>query len=113
MSSNGFSPFDRPRGCCCPLGSSPRPIPGPTGPTGSTGPTGPTGPEGSGLIILDYYNTLEELYAAHPVGNVGDAYVVGDQLYIWSQTSNAWEDAGDFVGPTGATEPFVYAKPVT
>jgi hypothetical protein len=88
---------------------------GPTGPIGATGPTGadstvegptgPTGPQGSGITILGSYATIEELEAADPVGAVGEAYIVGTNLYVWSATTSAWINVGVIVGPTGPTGP--------
>lgn len=82
---------------------------GPTGPTGALGPIGPTGatgPAGSGVQVLGTYATLELLEADSPVGNIGDAYVIGNDLYIWSDLNQEWYNAGPFqgpIGPTGAT----------
>lgn len=80
---------------------------GPDGPTGPTGPTGPQGPEGSGVAVLGSYATLELLESDNPVGNIGDAYLVGDNLYIWSDLNQEWFDGGTFVGDTGPTGPEV------
>jgi hypothetical protein len=33
-------------------------------------------------------------------GNVGDAYIIDGDLYVWDGTS--WENVGPIVGPTGA-----------
>jgi hypothetical protein len=83
---------------------------GPTGPTGPTGPQGEQGvmgPDGSGIRVLGTYASLGLLEADTPIGNVGDAYVVGTDIYIWSDLNQEWFDAGPFVagptGPTGAT----------
>jgi hypothetical protein len=77
---------------------------GPLGPTGATGPLGPTGPEGSGVRVLGRYETLGALVADSPTGNVGDAYVISTNLYVWNDTNQEWFNAGAFVaGPTGAT----------
>ena len=78
---------------------------GPTGPTGSTGPSGATGPQGSGVVILGSYATLGALQAAHPTGTLGDGYIVGADLYVWSTTSSSWINVGPIQGPTGATGP--------
>jgi hypothetical protein len=78
---------------------------GPTGPAGAVGPTGPfgpTGPDGSGIRILGTYVTLLALQTDTPLGNVGDAYVVGGDIYAWSELNLEWFNAGPFVaGPTG------------
>ena len=96
---------------------------GPVGPQGQTGPrgekgdkgdTGPQGPkgengkDGKGVTILGSYESEDELNAAHPTGNAGDAYLIGANLYVWSPTKNAWENVGQLQGPkgdTGATGP--------
>jgi hypothetical protein len=79
---------------------------GPTGPVGSdgpTGPAGPTGPQGSGVSVLGSYVDVPSLESDNPTGNVGDAYLVGANLYIWSDLNSEWVDAGTFVGDTGPT----------
>lgn len=81
---------------------------GPTGATGAIGPIGPTGatgPQGSGVQVLGTYSTVELLEADNPVGNIGDAYIVQNDLYIWSDLNQEWYDAGPFVGPIGPTGP--------
>lgn len=80
---------------------------GPSGPSGPTGPTGPTGPEGSGVAVLGSYASLALLQADNPTGNIGDAYVVGTDLYVWSDLNQEWFNAGTFVGDTGPTGPSV------
>jgi hypothetical protein len=80
----------------------------PAGPTGPAGPAslipGPTGPTGYGIRILGTYATLVALEAAQPTGEIGAAYSVGNDLYIWSSTTSSWYNAGPFVpGPTGPT----------
>ena len=93
-----------------------------TGPTGQTGPTGPTGADstvegpagptgatgaqgdqGTGVQILGSYNTLGELQAAQPTGNVGDGYLVGAELYVWDDENDEWLNVGNIQGPTGPT----------
>lgn len=76
---------------------------GPAGPIGNAGPTGPTGSTGSGVSVLGSYATLLLLQTDTPVGNIGDAYIVGSDLYVWSDLNQEWYNAGPFVGPTGAT----------
>jgi hypothetical protein len=78
---------------------------GPTGPQGASGPIGPTGPQGSGVSVLGSYATIELLEADTPTGAVGDAYLVGTNLYIWSDLNSEWANAGPFVGPTGPSGP--------
>ena len=43
---------------------------------------GPKGKDGTGLAILGSYNTLENLKRAHPIGDIGDAYMIKSNLYI-------------------------------
>jgi hypothetical protein len=79
---------------------------GPTGPAGEagpSGPSGPTGPAGSGVSVLGTYATIELLEADNPTGAIGDSYIVGEDLYIWSDLNTEWYNAGPFVGPTGPT----------
>jgi hypothetical protein len=82
---------------------------GPTGPTGPGGPTGPTGvegPQGDGVRVLGTYATVGLLETDNPVGEIGDSYLVGDDLYVWSDLNQEWSNAGKFsgdTGPTGAT----------
>jgi hypothetical protein len=82
---------------------------GPTGPTGATGAastvSGPTGPAGSGVRILGKYATYNLLIADTPLGSLGDAYLVGSDLYIWSDLNQEWTLSGPIVGPTGSTGP--------
>lgn len=62
---------------------------------------GPTGPAGKGLEILGTFDTVEDMIAAHPTGNAGDAYIVDTNIYIWNTNNNSWLDCGRFQGPTG------------
>jgi hypothetical protein len=81
---------------------------GASGPAGPTGPTGPTGPEGSSVSVLGSYETLELLEADNPTGNIGDAYIVGEEtLYIWNDLNEEWAASGaiGITGPTGPTGP--------
>lgn len=67
-----------------------------------TGMNGIDGVDGVGVTILGSYNTLEELQTAHPIGNAGDAYIIGGNLYVWSVDNAQWEDVGNIQGPAGA-----------
>lgn len=78
---------------------------GPKGPTGPQGPTGPTGPAGTSFIIMGTYDNLYDLQQAHPTGQLGNAYMVGDDVYIWSE-KDAWESIGQLQGPPGPTPSF-------
>lgn len=96
--------FGIPEGPEGPAGpAGPQGVAGPTGPVGPAGPQGPQGIQGEtgeGLQILDTYATLAELEAAHPTGSPGDAYMVGSDLYIWSEGSSEWRDAGTLSSPS-------------
>ena len=59
------------------------------------------GKDGTSVNILGSYNSLEELKQAHPTGNVGDAYIVQGDMYVWSVEDNTWIDVGDIQGPPG------------
>ena len=91
----------------------PEGLQGPEGPmglqgdNGPEGPEGPMGPEGHGFQLQGHYDTLEHLIAAHPVGNPGDAYLIGedDHLYAWDDEELLWADCGSIQGPTGAPGP--------
>lgn len=55
---------------------------------------GPEGPRGQGITILGSYDDEDSLIAEHPTGSTGDAYLVGGDLYVWSDTENAWKNVG-------------------
>ena len=69
------------------------------------GPTGPTGPAGRGLNITGYYNSLNELKEQHPIGNTESTYIINDELYMWSENTQNWENIGKIKGPAGETGP--------
>lgn len=74
---------------------------GPQGPIGPQGPQGTRGNDGTSVTILGSYPTFEDLNREQPVGNIGDAYLVGSDLYVWSDTDGAWKNVGDIKGPQG------------
>lgn len=74
---------------------------GDKGDTGPQGPAGANGKDGTGVTILGSYESEEDLNAAHPTGKVGDAYMIGGDLYVWSATKGAWENVGRFQGEQG------------
>jgi predicted DNA-binding transcriptional regulator AlpA len=47
------------------------------------------------VTILGSFETLADLTAAHPTGNTGDCYLVGDDIYVWSPTGNNWGNIGN------------------
>jgi hypothetical protein len=89
---------------------------GDTGNTGATGATGPQGEQGiqgvqgeqgiqgeqgTGVNILGSYANLSALQSAHPTGGYGDAYLINNDLYIWSQSTSSWINVGTIRGPQG------------
>lgn len=72
---------------------------GPQGLKGDQGDVGPKGETGAPLSIKGSFPTLDELQEQHPVGQLGDAYMVGTHLYSWN--GSAWQDVGDIKGPKG------------
>ena len=79
--------------------TGPQGLKGDTGPQGVQGPRGPQGDTGAPLSIKGSFPTLDELQEQHPVGQLGDAYMVGTHLYSWN--GSAWQDVGDIKGPKG------------
>ena len=65
--------------------------------------SGKDGADGTSVTILGTYQSLADLQAAHPTGNLGDGYIIGGDLYVWD--GNAWTDVGTIQGPQGATGP--------
>ena len=95
-----------PQGPEGPMGpTGPKGDPGEQGPKGDTGPQGPKGNDGNGLIILDSYDSLEELKSEHPTGNIGDSYIINGNLYVWSSTLQDWDNVGNIQGPEGPQGP--------
>ncbi len=78
---------------------------GKKGDKGDVGQTGPTGPAGTSVNILGSYNNEDDLNREQPRGNPGDSYLVGDNLYVWSDTENKWKDVGVIRGPQGIQGP--------
>jgi hypothetical protein len=79
---------------------------GPKGDTGAPGDpgikgnSGDKGDKGDGLAVKGCYDTLLELTNAHPTGEEGDVYLVGDRLYFWDVSLGTWKMAGGFTfGP--------------
>lgn len=71
------------------------------GPAGPQGVQGENGLDGVGLNILASYDTYAEFIAAHPTGSPGEAYLVDGFLYVWSSSTNSWENVGYIRGPQG------------
>ena len=68
------------------------------------GPQGEKGEAGTGIKVLDYYSTVEELSAAITNPSVGDVYGVGStypyDIYIYS-SSKGWVNNGALQGTKG------------
>jgi hypothetical protein len=86
-------------------------VPGPQGPAGADGAPGPQGPQGepgpqgpagTGIIILGELVAVSELPAN---GSMGDSYIIGGQLYVWSNTTSTWTNVGNIQGPAGPQGP--------
>lgn len=78
-------------------------IDGMKGEMGPQGPKGDTGPAGTSVNILGSYDTLSTLETEHPAGNIGDAYLVDGDLYVWSDNDADWVNVGNIKGPKGDT----------
>ena len=76
---------------------------GPQGEIGPQGPVGDKGADGTSVTILGNYATQQELENHHEKGSVGEAYLVGDYLYVWSDESSQWVNVGLIRGPKGDT----------
>ena len=71
------------------------------GPQGEQGIQGPKGDDGAGVTILGSYESEEALKEAHPTGEIGQAYLVQGDLYVWSATETKWNNVGTIQGPQG------------
>ena len=76
----------------------------PRGEQGDMGPMGPEGPSGTSVTILGSYADIGTLQREHPNGTPGQSYLVGDNLYVWSN-NDGWTDVGVIRGPKGETGP--------
>lgn len=70
---------------------------GEQGPKGDKGDPGKDGADGTSIKILGKLNSEDEL---PPAGNIGDAYIIGLSIWVWSKNNN-WINVGDFKGPKG------------
>lgn len=61
----------------------------------------PKGTDGTSVNILGSYESYADLKKAHPIGNIGDAYIVQGDMYVWNVEQNDWVDVGDIQGPAG------------
>lgn len=65
----------------------------------SVAKAGNDGKDGTGVTILGSYDSADALKQAHPTGGLGDAYIVGGDLYVWNGSS--WQNVGNIQGPPG------------
>lgn len=63
------------------------------------------GAPGTGLLVLDQFDTYEDMVAAHPTGSPGDVYLVGNIAWCWSVNKNAWAEVGELKGAEGPIGP--------
>jgi len=75
------------------------------GSTGSTGPIGATGPQGTSINIIGSVATANTstLTLADPSPNRGDGFISLDTKHLWVWDGSNWNDAGNVLGPQGAT----------
>lgn len=65
------------------------------------GNDGQDGQDGRDIEILGSYDTMADLIAAHPTGEVGEVYLVGGDLVVWNDDTSSWKDVGRIQGPSG------------
>jgi hypothetical protein len=71
-------------------------IQGTTGIQGPHGAMGLRGVPGHGLHVLGRFESELELRTVCPLGNSGDAYLVGTELFVWDHHKRTWINTGDF-----------------
>lgn len=77
---------------------------GTTGATGATGPTGEAGPTGAQGVNINFVGSVADTGSLPASGNdVNDAYIVDADGNLWVWNGSSWSDAGQIVGPQGAT----------
>lgn len=68
-------------------------------------PKGDKGDSGTSFQVLGMYATYQDLISAHPVGNRGDAYAVGNsttnEVYNWNNDTQTWDNLGALKGVKG------------
>lgn len=75
------------------------------GAKGADGEKGEKGADGRTFTIKADYPDMASLISAHPTGQAGDAYFVGNSdapnLVVWEEDDNEWYDAGQIKGLKG------------
>lgn len=69
---------------------------------GPRGDKGEDGAPGTGVQILGERTTADDLPSS---GTVGDGYLVGSDLYVWTPSSVSWVNVGPIRGPQGDPGP--------
>lgn len=67
---------------------------------------GEKGDDGAGFSIVDEFETMAELLAKYPIGEIGYGYLIGTEiegknLVIWDIKNNNYRDCGKFTGKDG------------
>lgn len=76
------------------------------GPKGEDGKQGEKGDPGTSINIMGDYATQADLVAAHATGNLGEGYLIGSHLWIWTTADGGkWIDVGEVRGPQGIQGP--------
>lgn len=86
----------------------PRGLPGPKGDIGPAGPKGEQGikgKDGTSVNILGSYDQYDDLIKEHPIGKIGDSYLIDGDLYVWSENEQKWVNVGQIKGPKGDIGP--------
>lgn len=71
---------------------------GDKGATGDQGPKGDKGDQGTGLNVLGSFSSSSQLPTT---GNPGDAYLIGGDLWVWSESTNKYVNTGSVKGDKG------------
>ena len=71
---------------------------------GAQGKIGPTGPMGQGINLRGAYSSWEEFESAGVTGELGDAWLVGQTLYVLD-IHGEWIPAGEIKGEIGNAGP--------
>ena len=80
-------------------------IQGPPGPQGAPGPAGPEGAPGRVGTIAGSFDSYADLVANEHNHVPGNFYLVGGDLWFWSDEQGRWENAGPLAGPAGPQGP--------
>lgn len=73
------------------------------GQRGYQGEVGPKGDTGDGLHVDGTYSSYNAFIAAHPEGTKEEVYIVGGNIFTWSETESIWVNGGRVQGPQGQT----------